>query len=797
MAPLPSCDALRGRWIRSWSEYTGQTGKSSSGPKRVGGWVVSTRPPEDPRIWTRSGRLLLRVKSAGIRRLSAERPSDETSKGCHGQPRNGAVMAAMGRNQVGNFGGVAVGGGEVAAAFGMARPPEPIAATVAAGQWLPVKAAAREAGVPELSAFRWARRGVVPVQRNGKVQLVEVAALRAYASRPVNGRGASPVEVCSGATAALLVTELQGPSWSGPAQASPRSLRRANVLMTQGEEALRDQGPPKPPNSYEARRYSLSEGAGIRLGLAEGVVSTMSDNEQDEKPPAGTWFKYPNPELVIGLVAAVGTDLDAVEGHLTACLRQFRYEPRTIRLSEFLKRIKQSESLEDSPRYRRLKTFMKAGSDLRKETCNFVFALHAAAEVRHQRGPATSQNIDATSAIVARPEVEEVTSTPQNCAKSFGKARVAYILHSLKHPDEVHALRKIFGVGFYLVGVHSEKEERKRNLTRDMTDAQAEELMGTDEEEDVKHGQQTRDTFGLADLFVTAAKADDQLRRAFDLIFGCPFITPTKDEHGMFMAYASSVKSGSLSRQVGAAVMTPRGDIVATGCNDAPRYGGGLYWPGPGDERDFNRGVDSNDQEKAKMSVRIMRALGHEGTDDELKAKAKDKLSNTGLFDVTEYGRDVHAEMDALTACARLGISVRGTTLFCTTFPCHNCAKHLVAAGIKRVVFVEPYPKSKALDLHSDAIAAASARSRRMSCEPFVGVGPRRYFDLFSIMGISTGFRVERKDGGRPVKWSREEADVRVPMRPTSYLDRESLAADDLDELVSWVERSRGGSNAI
>ncbi|MDN3612645.1 hypothetical protein QWZ16_23945 [Vibrio ostreicida] len=26
-------------------------------------------------------------------------------------------------------------------------------------------------------------------------------------------------------------------------------------------------------------------------------------------------------------------------------------------------------------------------------------------------------------------------------------------------------------------------------------------------------------------------------------------------------------------------------------------------------------------------------------------------------------------------------------------FPCHNCAKHIVASGIKRVVYVEPYPK--------------------------------------------------------------------------------------------------------
>ncbi|TMQ08861.1 MAG: hypothetical protein E6J90_35770 [Deltaproteobacteria bacterium] len=35
---------------------------------------------------------------------------------------------------------------------------------------------------------------------------------------------------------------------------------------------------------------------------------------------------------------------------------------------------------------------------------------------------------------------------------------------------------------------------------------------------------------------------------------------------------------------------------------------------------------------------------------------------------------------------------------------CHNCAKHIVASGIRRVVYVEPYVKSQAVQLHGDAI---------------------------------------------------------------------------------------------
>lgn len=70
-----------------------------------------------------------------------------------------------------------------------------------------------------------------------------------------------------------------------------------------------------------------------------------------------------------------------------------------------------------------------------------------------------------------------------------------------------------------------------------------------------------------------------------------------------------------------------------------------------------------------------------------------------------------HAEMAALMSCARSGGSPVDGTLYCTTFRCHNCAKHIVAAGIRSVVYVEPYPKSKAKDLY------AATPIRRLAAE--------------------------------------------------------------------------------
>ena len=93
---------------------------------------------------------------------------------------------------------------------------------------------------------------------------------------------------------------------------------------------------------------------------------------------------------------------------------------------------------------------------------------------------------------------------------------------------------------------------------------------------------------------------------------------------------------------------------------------------------------DSNDREQTEIVKDLLERLR---IDLDLE-EAVSRLENSRLMDITEYGRAVHAEMDALLACARTGTSPVGGILFTTTFPCHNCARHILAAGIKRVVYI-------------------------------------------------------------------------------------------------------------
>lgn len=281
----------------------------------------------------------------------------------------------------------------------------------------------------------------------------------------------------------------------------------------------------------------------------------------------------------------------------------------------------------------------------------------------------------------------------------------------------------------------------------------------------------------------------------------------------MFMAYAAALRSSDLSRQVGAVVANHAGDVVASGANDAPSSSGGSYWPeakgfssevDDGQGPDYRRGYDSNERERNKILAGVIAAfLPNEGPTPsdigaaewaaamspderaELVLRHKDKLEGTGILDLTEFGRAVHAEMAALMSCARSGVTpVRGT-LYCTTFPCHNCAKHIVSAGITSVVYVEPYPKSKAKDLHADSIALpdeeeTASEDARVEFRAFDGIGPRRFVDLFSLtLGSGRPLRRKQKnaDGAR-IAWERgTHSRPRLPLDPRSYLEREDAAA--------------------
>ncbi len=465
-------------------------------------------------------------------------------------------------------------------------------------------------------------------------------------------------------------------------------------------------------------------------------------------------LNYPDAELVLGLVGAVGTDLSRFASDLTSQLDAHSYKTEEIRLSQLIRNY--VSGLPQTPEYKRISRYMTAGTELRRRVgSGAVLALLAAAKIASRR--------------------------PARKGKRQPTPRRAYILNSLKHPEEVAAVRKIYGSGFFLIGVYSREDDRLSYLRNDrrMTQSQAATLVDRDQDEGDPSGQRTRDTFHLADAFVRFRAEDlpnQELSRFLDLVFGCPFHTPTRDEQSMFLAFSSALRSASLARQVGAVIVSEHGDVLSVGANDVPRAGGGLYWPGADDQRDHILGTDSNDSIKAELAQKVIRAVS-----PNISVSKTMLRKATRVLEVTEFGRAAHAEMEAIIACSRNGQSVRGGTLYSTTFPCHNCAKHIVAAGIRRVVYVEPYPKSRALELHHDSISLDSPDTSKVSFEAFVGIGARRYFDLFSL-SLGSGRDVERKKDGQKAAW--KSGIPRIQMAPVSYIAREDLAAAEVRRMI-------------
>lgn len=497
--------------------------------------------------------------------------------------------------------------------------------------------------------------------------------------------------------------------------------------------------------------------------------------------------RFTGSELVIGLVGALGADLETTREILIKRLNAYKYKTKIIKISKDVISIISSEKIKYSNEYERIEANMSAGDNARRDSgYNSILALGAAS-------------------IISTGRTDSHTKPGEKTVRN----RCAYIIDSLKHPEEVEKLRDIYSEGFYLIGVYSGYDARVKYLTdQQMSYDQAVELIKRDEDEQLPHGQRTRDTFHLSDFFIhveeqeVKTKYKHSIWRILNIVFGETCTTPTPDEYAMFMAFSSSLRSGNLSRQVGAVIVNECQEIIASGFNDCPKFKGSLYQPQFDKKsnkivdikggRDHTKKHDSNTKE-VNLIIKEVADLINENFDMSIsETELKDVIRKSRVKDITEFGRAVHAEMEALLCCSRNGINMRGATLYCTTFPCHNCAKHIVAAGIKRVVYIEPYQKSQALKLHPDSICLGiDCDDSKVQFQPFIGVGPRRFFDLFS-MQLSSGYPIVRKHkDGSIISWQPERAELRMQLLPVSYIGREEVA---VQHFIKFVE---GGKNYV
>lgn len=136
---------------------------------------------------------------------------------------------------------------------------------------------------------------------------------------------------------------------------------------------------------------------------------------------------------------------------------------------------------------------------------------------------------------------------------------------------------------------------------------------------------------------------------------------PSWDEYFMSIAYQVGERSTCLRRHVGAIIVKDK-RLLATGYNGVPA----------GVEHCTTRGC----------------------LRDQLGIPSGERH---------ELCRGTHAEQNALLQAARYGTPIDGATVYCTTQPCIQCAKMLINAGIKEIVFEGGYPDELARELLGEA----------------------------------------------------------------------------------------------
>jgi deoxycytidylate deaminase len=524
-----------------------------------------------------------------------------------------------------------------------------------------------------------------------------------------------------------------------------------------------------------------------------------------------TVTRVPRPELMFALVAPVGVDLDMIIEVITTELTCQKYGASLVKVTTIMQDVPSSISIVPEPYLESIKSRIDYADDL----CSQLKRQDALAAI-------------AISAIQSEREklnIERAAAEWRTLEADFLQEPVAghaYIIRQFKTPAETSLMRQVYGKLFFQISAYSSPDDRETMLRKKIREShygtmdestartQAIELMAIDySESDKEFGQKIRETFPMGDVFVDGvnrANCEFMIKRFIDVIFGDNSITPDHDEYGMYTAKSASFRSCDLSRQVGAAIFRPTGEVASLGCNEVPKYGGGTYWCGDDpDGRDFALGEDQNDRIKREILYQIIEILSkRKGLAEDLEKFGNPKeimeqllserpgIKDSKLMDLLEFGRVIHAEMSAISDAARLGLPTKDATLYSTAFPCHMCAKHIVAAGIERVVFLEPYPKSYAKELHADSIEIEGSKDvKKVKFVPFMGIAPFRYRDFFE--------KGRRKDSsGKTVRW---KDGVGIPIveiyRPV-YTQLETLVSSELQtDLAAAAAKSAAGEPAM
>lgn len=297
----------------------------------------------------------------------------------------------------------------------------------------------------------------------------------------------------------------------------------------------------------------------------------------------------------------------------------------------------------------------------------------------------------------------------------------SFVIESIRNPAEINYFRDKY-TEFILIGIFAEYDVRWNRVcetykgSKDAFDADEKRDQGKLEP---KYGQKISDCFFESDLILsnneeintshpndTYREMDSKINAYLSSLDEPINSNPTLVETLMAAAYTSGRRSKCIKRKVGAVITDKYDQIISSGFNGVPRY---LK------ECITSKGECYRDIERERLARELCKELKQENGDTVLKlVKGKIKL--------LEKCRALHGEENAIMNLVGRGVDLTDSTIYVTTYPCNLCANKIVQAGIKKVVYFEPYPVEEAKKILKEA---------GVETESFEGVTFRAFFRFF------------------------------------------------------------------
>ena len=178
--------------------------------------------------------------------------------------------------------------------------------------------------------------------------------------------------------------------------------------------------------------------------------------------------------LVIGLTYAIGARAEIVTRAMEKHLAEFGYHAHVIKLSQEILDSQPINPKEDP--FQRMKRLMDRGNAMRQISGDYgvlaLAAIQSIKELKDKKGKKISQG----GKMSEQSETEAAAGGQPEEADPSGHA---FIVSSLKHPQEVEELREIYSSSFFLVAINESEDQRRANLVH------AKDLRGSDADEQI------------------------------------------------------------------------------------------------------------------------------------------------------------------------------------------------------------------------------------------------------------------------------------------------------------------------